>query len=215
MEDNTENIINNLCDKAEKVDCSRCPLTVLALGIASVSLYIVIFLLIVGGRGDLTSKLNDMPFLFEVITSSLVLFTAILAASWQAFPDLSEQKLVGWLPALALFGFTMSFALNFALHPGNLLEMSYGMQCAMHLCLIALLPTILLYAVLARGVFLHAGRASLHVGLAAGMTAYLAARLAESVDDMLHMLVWHILPLMALVLVLSLLHRWLIRRKKL
>lgn len=215
MEDNTNNIINVLCDKAEKVDCSRCPLTVLALGIVSVSIYVIIFLIIAGEREDLTSKLSYIPFLLEVITSSLVVFTAILAASWQAFPDLSEQKLVSWLPALALFGFTMSFALNYALHPGSVLEMSYGMQCAMHICLIALLPTILLYGVLARGVFLHAGRASLHVGLAAGMTAYLAARLAEPVDDMLHMLVWHILPLMALVLVLSLLHRWLIRRKKL
>ncbi len=215
MEDKTDSIINSLCNEAKKVDCSRQPLTVLALGIASVSLYIIIFLIVIGERGDLTSKISDISFLLEIITSSLVVFTAILAASWQAFPDLSEQKLVSWLPAIALFGFIMSFALNYALHPGKLLEMNYGIKCAMHMCLIALLPTILLYAVLARGVFLHAGRASLHVGLAAGMTAYLAARLAEPVDDMLHMLVWHILPLLALVLALSLLHRWLIRRKKL
>ncbi len=208
----TEALIKSLCEESKKQKIC-CPLRTFVFGVLSVGLYLFVFFALIGFRPDIIDRLGALPYLLEISFGALTLLLAIFAASWQAFPDLSEQKAIAWLPVIPLFGFLASFGLGFALSPEGNVDVSYGMSCAMHMCLIALLPTILLYVVLARGVFLHAGRASLHVGLAAAMASYLVARLAEETDDMLHLLIWHLLPLFGLMLLLGGIHWWLMRRK--
>lgn len=211
---NTDNLINELSSEVKAVHCARCPLTVLFFGLGSVAAYLFIFHYISGFREDITLRLNDNLFLYEIILSSITVVAAIIALSWQAFPDLSERKLMPWLPLIPLAGFILSFGTEYSLHPGSDMDAAQGMQCAMHLCLMSLLPAALLYLVLARGVFLHAARASFHIGLASAMTAYLSARLAEPTDDMTHLLFWHILPVILLVTALAAVNMWLLKRKK-
>lgn len=209
-----DSIINNLCDDAQPVRCSGRPSLTLLLGLSSVAIYAFAFLALSGYRVDVAEKIAYAPYMFEVFFALLTMFTSIYAAAWQAYPDLSEHKLVSWLPAIPLAGFACAFAFGYIVQPGGDVDMHHGMQCAMHMCLISLLPTILLYYVLARGIFLHVGQASLYTGMAAAMTSYLVARLAEQTDDMLHLLIWHIVPLFMLTLVISLLNRWLMRKKR-
>lgn len=199
--------------KAEKRVCT--PYRTLLCGLLTIGIYLFIFYELIHFRDDITLKLRSIPYVLEVSFSALCIFFAILAASWQAFPDLSERKLVLWLPLIPLGGFLASIGLGYAVDPHGSPDIRTGITCAMHMCLIALLPTIVLYFVLARGVFLHTKRASLQVGLATAMTSYLVARLAEKTDDMTHLLVWHLLPLFVLMALMGGIHHWLIRKKRL
>lgn len=213
MSHETESLIEDLCNEEKPVAAEPCdPFRMLVLGLGSVAIYIGLFMLLMGTRDDLVEKLRYMPYQFEVLFGALTIVSAILAASWQAFPDLSERSIMGWFPFLPFLAFLTSFGLGFALHSSQELDLAYCIECALHMCMIALLPTAALYYVLAQGVFIHAARASLHVGLAASMTSYLSARLVEKNDDMTHMLLGHILPIFGLMLVFALVHRWLIRK---
>lgn len=210
----TEVLIGDLCNDSTPEKKLCCPVRGMLLGLGGVALYLAAFFAVMGVRANMADKMAYVPYVLEVVFCALTLACAIISASWQAFPDLAERRLVTWFPALPLLGFFASLGLEYALAPGGSMETEAGITCAMHMCLIALLPTALLYLALAQGVFIHAARASLHVGLAAAMTAYLAARIAEQTDDMLHLLAWHLLPTFALVLLMGGIHRWLIRGKK-
>lgn len=210
----TEALIGDLCSDSTPEKKLCCPLRSVLLGLGSVALYLTAFFAVMGVRADIAGKTTYMPYVLEVGFCALTLACAIVSASWQAFPDLAERRMVTWFPAIPLFGFFASLGLEYAITPGGSVEFVAGVTCAMHMCLIALLPTALLYFTLARGVFVHATRASTHVGLAAAMTAYLAARVAEPTDDMLHLLAWHLLPTFAFILLMGGIHRWLIRGRK-
>lgn len=210
----TEALIGNLCNEAALAQKPSCPLRSVVLGLLSVALYLGLFFAAMGVRPDFAVRLRYPPYALEMAFCALTIAAAIFAASWQAFPDLSERRLMTWFPMVPLSGFFASFGLGYVVAPGGHIDTEAGMTCAMHMCLIALLPTALLYLVLARGVFIHAARASAQVGLASAMTAYLAARVAEQTDDMLHLMVWHIVPTFVFVVLMGGIHRWLIRRKK-
>ncbi len=210
----TNALIDNLCNKEESPKQSpHKPTMSVVLGLASVALYIGACLVAMGVRDDIVSKLTSLPFQLEMAFAAITVFFAILAASWQAFPDLAERRIVAWFSVFPFLAFLASFGLGFALQSGNPPDFSYCISCAMHMCMIALIPTSILYYVLARGVFLHAKRTATNVGLASAMTAYLAVRLVEKTDDMMHLLFGHLLPIFALVCVMALIHWWLIRKK--
>ncbi len=212
----TDKLIKDLSEETHVVTCCRCPFQSSLLGLAAIGIFLYIIYYFVGFREDITLTSIYKPLLWQIIFVSATIITAVIALSFQSFPDLSEYKLIRYLPLLPLSGFAGVFILQYLITPPDLPVSGHGMQCAMEMCIMSLVPVVVLYAILARGIFLHARTASWLIALASGMTGYLALRLAEHTDNVQHLFLWHILPLIGLVSLLSWLHhRWLKNRRAL
>jgi hypothetical protein len=72
-----------------------------------------------------------------------------------------------------------------------------GVRCAACIALFGIVPWLALVAAVARGVPLDARGAGVYVGAAAFLIGAAAVRLACPVDDGHHLLVWHVVPVVA------------------
>ncbi len=73
---------------------------------------------------------------------------------------------------------------------------SLGLGCAMWTCLLAAAPWFALWWAVKRGAPMRAWTAGLAVGAAAGLCSFAWMRIRCPDDERLHLLIWHLLPVL-------------------
>lgn len=167
--------------------------------------YIVLILSIVGIRPDLADRLSRGPFLAELV----LLFATVLACAFSvylsSFPDMKQKPWGLALPGIPFVGFLLLLS-YLVIHPMPATEATthhhpLGWDCVGCVLVYGCVPAAWI-------VFRLRKQASTQLAFTGGMsilsgaaTACLALRFAEPIDDAMHMLQWHYLPMAAFALI--------------
>lgn len=210
----TDSLIESLSKENIPVRRAMHPMIAFGGWLAFITAYIAAYLGFIELRPDLESKLSNNEYLWEIGACLATIIGAAFAASRHAYPDLAMKKYLWIYPVIPLHLFLILILMQVtrAINMGEF-DMAHGMECAMAMCMLTILPVTGLYIVLLRGFFIDAAHASFFAALAAVMTAYLSLRLGEATDNVSHIFIWHTVPLIILVIVLTYAGKRLLRKR--
>lgn len=159
---------------------------------------LILCVALMGYRHDLDLQLQSPAFLAETLLCFAIMATASAASSWLALPDAGGKAWLRWLPIPFAAGLALLLIARTIMiwsHGGNF-DGSSHMDCTIEIIEIALLPSLITFFMMRKAaptrLYWAGGLASLS-GLALG---YLVLRLVEPTDDLLHILLWHLLPML-------------------
>ena len=148
-----------------------------------------------GFRPDLGTQLRDPAFLFDIVLLTLAGVAAALIALRDAVPGRGASRFAALVPlglALAAAGLWGRLPLQGEVAVRHFI--ATGLPCATRTFVLAALPWCTLLIAVRRGAPLDPATAGVLIGGAALVMASLLMRLACPLDERLHLLVWHGLP---------------------
>ena len=167
-----------------------------------------------GVRPDLAQQLHDPVYLLETALLTVAGLAAALLALQEAIPGRAARRLERIVP----FGLVLVAAVLWFRHPmrGDVAVSQFiatGLGCATSTVGLAALPWCALLIAVRRGAPLAPARAGALLGAAAFFMAALLMRARCPLDERLHLLVWHALPVaggtvLSAVVGLAWLRRW-------
>lgn len=156
---------------------------------------VVSVVMAMGPRSDLGAQMIRVPFVTELSTLAIVGLGTALLALHAAVPGQEPRRgLVYGLLAAAVAALALAaFLLPLAPLDWSLLD---GTSCAGKTLMIAVLPWVALVVVVVRGAALDPPIAGLLAGMGPLTTAAVIMRLMCPVEERLHVVLWHDLPVL-------------------
>lgn len=180
--------------------------------VAAVSFGVV--LLLMGVRRELGDALDRADFAFEAALLILTAISAAVGALVVSVPGAERSVVVRWLPlgaglaCLVWAAGELAFASATGAPTGRL---TFAWNCIYKTASIAVVPSVAMFALLRRAAPLHGAWAGLLALLATAAVGVLGANIICPIDRPLHMLLWHVAPLMAFGGLGAALGTWLLR----
>lgn len=169
----------------------------LAVGVA----YLLLTLVVLGLRPDLTAKLQSPLFLAELVSLASIIVTTALAAALLSFPDLHQQRQVLYWPAWAFAVFVGVMGLSWrADNPAAPLP-AHDLECLLCIAAITLLPAAGILYAMRQLASTHPYTAGSIAVLCAFSLGALSLRLSEQTDAIIHVLQWHYLPMIGVAII--------------
>lgn len=210
----TEELIQQLAGEATPVRPLR-PLVVRLIGWFAVAvLSLVGVMLLMGVRRELGDASDRADFAFEAL---LLVVTAISAAAGAlviSVPGAERSPLVRWVPAVAAVVCVvwalgeLAFAAATGAPTGRL---TFAWHCVYKTTSVAAIPGVALFLMVKRAAPMHAAWAGLLSVLATTAMGVLGANIICPNDRPLHMLLWHVVPMVVLTAAGAALGAWLLR----
>jgi hypothetical protein len=210
----TDDLIQQLAADAAPVQRLR-PLALRVAGwfvIATGSLIVVMMLM--GVRREFGDTADRVDFGLEAALLLLTAWAAVVGALLVSIPGASARRRVRWLPValavtcVALAAGELAYAAATGAPTGRL---AFAWHCLYKTTSVALVPGIVLFLMVRRGAPMRAGWAGLLATLATVSMGVLGANIICPNDRPLHMLLWHVLPLMLFAGLGPGLGKWLLR----
>jgi hypothetical protein len=210
----TEDLIDHLARDVRPVARLR-PVAIRALGwfvLALVSLVIVS--VIMGVRRDLADSVDTADFAFEAALLIVTALSAAVGALTISVPGAERSALVRWAPLTAGAACVLWAAGELAVAAGTGApagRLTFAWHCIYKTASVAAVPGIALFIMVRQAAPLHAAWAGLLALLATAAVGVLGANVICPLDRPLHMLLWHVAPLMLFAGVGAALGTWLLR----
>lgn len=198
---NIEELVESLARDAAPVKPAPHPL-MLSLGwVVGAAVYLVVSLWISGLRPDLMQKLHEPWFVAELAFLALIFIATSLSAAVLAFPDLHQMRKAALAPAglFAVFVAILFFAWRADVPPAPLPAHSF--ECTLSITLFSLLPAAWTFFSMRKFASTHCRWAGSVALLFAFSVGALWLRLYELNDSIIHVIQWHYLPMLGIVLI--------------
>lgn len=173
--------------------------------------YGVISQMVIGIRPNVMAQFNDPAFVLELGLLALLVASAALACVIAIYPDHYQKPVLLRLPYFIGLLFVGLVVTQVAMEsPTPNLDFK-GMECAICVASLSLLPSAILYGLVRKGATTAPSRAGFCAVLSASAMGCLTLRLAEAPDSYLHLALWHYLPTMLFAMFGALLSRWFLK----
>lgn len=206
-----ENLITNLANRKIKEPLPS-PLKTTLCAVSFLAIYLVILLEFFGIRNDIFIELKNGKFILELALNILVIVASIIAISHLRLPNINKnQKIIFVLIAIFLM-FCALICLDFHGNESQEICGGEGYQCLLGIILFSLLPMLFLAAILRHGVMTNYAASFIAIGISGGCFAYLVERLANPVEERIHLIIWHFMPIFLVILLSAFLVKKLIKK---
>ena len=198
----TEKVIEQLVAQNSPVTPMGKPIENLLPWLLVSPVYVAVLIFMYHFRPDLAEKMYSYFFSLELILTSLLIITSIMTVAWLSYPDSYGLLWARWLPLLTLamlVGLKFYEALFMPTAPLNLEHYSSMLgqaDCAACIGLFAAVPGYMLYATCRKTSTTHYYWMGILAALGVSAIGYLSLRLIEPTDNVQHLLVWHMLPML-------------------
>jgi hypothetical protein len=205
-EQSLDKLIGTLTDELKAVKPLAHPLKRAWPWIVVSIVYVALAGLLHGFRHDMSAKLADMDFMFEVLLMGFVSVSAVLASLWLCVPDMRGQK---WLAAIpvTLFGVFVLWTCLRCAHEGLTSENIHWTHCFEAGILMGFIPVFALLRMMRAGTTTHPRLLALMNMLAVAGLGYVGLRLTCGMDTVAHATLFHISPFLLAGAVLGFLSR--------
>ncbi len=211
MKNKTENIIESLVSD-NSVKNRYSPLKILLKWVLLSAAYIFILLEFLGYRADLNILIKDPNYLIELSSLVLMIFFSALAFSYLAVPDYKQNAFSIIAPVIPV-GFLIGTLIFLYFYPPSLNHDSHeGMMCLACISLSSLLPAaFLFYEIRKYAAPTKLGLIGYMCLLYSASLGSFALRLSEPTNSIIHLIMYHYLPLFVIAGVGSIISRKLLR----
>ncbi|MDD2722372.1 MAG: DUF1109 domain-containing protein [Gallionella sp.] len=199
--DNMDDLIASLSKEVTPLKPAPHPLRLGLKWLAIATAYLAVTLSIFGVRPDLMQQFIKPVFSAEIMALCGIFIASALSAAVLSFPDLHQKRALAFAPLLmfALFVGVMGFAWHADQPPAPLPMHSF--ECTLSILMFSLLPALAIFNVLRRYASTHLSYSGIAALLFAFSTGALWLRLYEATDSVVHLIEWHYLPIMGVILV--------------
>jgi hypothetical protein len=169
---------------------------------------------LIGFRPDLISKLTGFWYEAEITTLWLLIITSVLAGIASMSPDNFQRPNLLKLPYM-VFGILLliiayQYFMPLVPHTDAGFE-TKGMECAICLAALSIVPSALMFAYLRKGATVHPYQTGAFAVFTATGIGCITLRLAEANDSMMHLAIWHYLPTLLFAIIGAFLGKWLLK----
>ena len=213
----TEDLIQELVSEVRPVERLR-PVAARLLAwvvLAALSFGVVLFLM--GVRRDLGDGADQADFAFEAALLIMTAMSAAIGALVISIPGAERSPMVRWAPVIAALASVLWAAgeLVYAAAVGAPTgRLTFAWHCVYKTASVGAIPGIALFLMVRRGAPLRAAWAGLLAVLATAAVGVLGANVICPNDRPLHMLLWHVAPLMLFAGLGAALGAWLLKWNK-
>jgi len=148
-------------------------------------------------RPDLLQKLTQPLFAAEILSLGAMIFSSAFGAALLGYPDGQQKPWALWLPLAAFAVFVIIIAFAWHAYPLPPTVAWDGMKCTLCIALLSLPPVLFMSWQIRRMASVRPRLAAVNAFLAAFAVAALALRLSEPTDSMMHLAIFHYLPMLA------------------
>ncbi len=156
--------------------------------------YVALGLYFIGVRPDISEKLFEPLFTFEIILALWISVGAAISSSWLRFPDMRGA---GWLITMTmtlLAVFVVKSLVRTAVEVPFTSDFQFGHHCQNLSILFGVMPAIIVLFISIHGKTTRPILMSFMNTLSIGGMSYVAMRIVCLQDDMGHLCIYHILP---------------------
>jgi hypothetical protein len=195
---NIDTLIGKLSAHAKPVAPMMHPYRTATQWLIAIAAYVLLVLCHYNVWPGLGARLSQPLFLAEIVTLIVLIATATISAALYTVPDMMQKERLVQLPLIIFAGFAALMAYAFwqetpgTPHPVN------EMICTICISGFALLPAFFLFTAMRSGATTHPTRAGALAVLAAFSIGALLVRLEEQTNSIIHVIVWHYAPMLAL-----------------
>ncbi|MEM7027108.1 MAG: NrsF family protein [Pseudomonadota bacterium] len=158
-----------------------------------------------GFRFDINEKIQSLPFILEIILLLATGISALTISIYDSRPaGLPSNKLRAIPFILIVIWFYAAYSESmYMLNMENFIQSvkSDGYMCTCHILLVTVLPLFILFYFIRMGASVHQGWTGGMATLGVCSFTYLFMRFVEANDDIVHLLVWHALPIVIFCLI--------------
>ncbi len=210
-EQETEKLIETLSDDLVEVKVMPHPIKRVALWVVITFSYAAIILTFLSIRPDLSIKLNDPNFVFELIHILSISISAMACSSWLCVPDMRGQRWMLAVPTTLLLGFVIHILLRSIMEDHNL-PFLHVHHCITNSTVFGVIPALIIIALSIKGKTTHPYVMSFMNTMAVGGLGYLGMRVTCMSEDIGHLYAYHLSPYILFAIVISLvgrrIYRW-------
>lgn len=210
----TEDLIQQLAVEATPVRPLR-PVAVRAVGwLALAGLSLAVVMTLMGVRRELGDTADRVGFTLEAALLLLTALSAVVGALLVSVPGAGMTRRVRWIPVglgvacVVLAAGELAYAAMSGAPTGRL---TFAWHCIYKTTSVAVVPGIALFVMLRRAAPLQPGWAGMLAVLATAAVGVLGANIICPTNRPLHMLLWHVAPLMLFAGLGAALGRWLLK----
>lgn len=170
--------------------------------IGAAALAICTALLVTGGRRDLAEMLKETSFILENLLMTAAAIAAAIAAFHLAIPDTHIRPLTRVLLVLStgIWFSLVGHAVYGIMNQAAIAPDYQNIACVKDLALLASLPLLIAFVMLARSAPVWRGWAGYAAVLGVSSASALGMRLLCGNDDHQHLLLWHFIPVIGITL---------------
>lgn len=170
---------------------------------------------VLGLRPDVLAQLTRPFFALEISLLALLAITSIVASVLAMYPDAYQKAILMKLP-YGIFMVLTGFMLWQLLLPVDARMVmpnanAHAFACALCIAMVSVIPSALIFMMLRKGASVHQFQAGAFAVLAASAIGGLTLRLAEPIDQIMHLTLWHYLPTLIFATIGALLGKWLLK----
>jgi hypothetical protein len=198
---NTDTAIDKLVQESGTPVAASHPLALFAKWLCVTLLSTGIIVAFMSPRPDLAQQITNLLYLAEIASLFLVTLTTAVAAVWLCYPDLRQKPHILLLPLLPVGVFAI-FSVFRLIHPELTLipppEKVSGIDCAGCVVAFAVVPGLWMFHLLRRHATTHPEIAGALSFMASASIGLLVLKIVEPNDSVLHLLQWHLSPMILL-----------------
>ena len=180
--------------------------------LAAVSFGVVLFLM--GVRRDLGDGSDRADFAFEAALLIVTALSAAVGALVISVPGAERSPVVRWAPVIAAAA-SITWAVGELVYAASVGaptgRLTFAWHCVWKTTAVGAVPGIALFLMVRRAAPMHAAWAGMLAVLATAAVGVLGANTICPNDRPLHMLLWHVAPLMLFAAIGSALGTWLLK----
>lgn len=209
-----EEFIKNLASQGAKKPIYR-PDKQLFLWSMIMVLYATLIFGVLGIRQDISLKIHNLFFDFEILLILATSFSAAIAASFLALPDVNQKYSIKWIPFVFLFLLCLVILYQYSTQGVLTIDqicMGASYKCALTIVVFSIIPSAIFFVILYRAATLNNVLAGFMIGLCGGSFSYLLLRLIHSTEDVIHLFLWHLIPVFLVTLISMIITNLVIKR---
>jgi hypothetical protein len=191
----TSDLIHDLARQGSRVRPTPHYLVRFTVWVAASILCMALGILALGIRSDLAAEWHSGTFLVQAALAIGLAAASAGSALLLSVPGKTNSLHI-YLPAALLLAWVMLLVGSFL--TASHMDLGQGLHCARNIVALTLIPGFLLYCILRAAAPLRSSLVGLLAALGAASLGCLATRFVCQVDDPLHILVWHYLPILGL-----------------
>lgn len=212
MPDKFDDLIADITRDAKPRKAMAHPLLRLVPVFIAVVLYLAGATYFLGVRMDLAQKFSDPVFAFEILMMAVLALSASCAVSWLSIPDMQGKIWVPAIPVTVLSVFVIWSVVR-AMSEGmgfGLAEIHWN-HCVMDAAIMGFVPALILVLFMRRGATTRPYLSGFMNVLCVTGLSYIGLRMTCSMDNIAHGTILHLIPFIALGIIVASLARSLFR----
>lgn len=166
-------------------------------------------------RADIAVQFTRMMFVVEIALLALLTLTSAIAGIYAMYPDVYQKSWLLRVPYAAFALLAVFILMQLIAMPADprmvIPQAGIGMECAICIASVALIPSGLMFWLMRKGASVHPLQAGSFAVLAASGIGCLTLRLSEANDSLMHLACWHYLPTLLFAVLGATIGKWVLK----